>query len=139
MIVLNKAQGMYKVGAYLAVFHESEDNSIFKWEIRSMKFSKCNMSAKLFSLDWIQSHMRAYHSPFLFVNIAAVILFLAGTYQNYQNIFTLYEGLKILIFLFLAATTFVLIHTQKKITARDYVDSWKVLKILDDLDKIDNV
>lgn len=72
--------------------------------------------------------MRAYHFPFSLVNITTVLLFAAGTYQNRQNIFSLYEGIKIAIFLLLSSTMFILIREQRKITTNDYIFKWKRLK-----------
>ena len=124
LIVLNKAQAMYKIGGYLYVYHEQRGFATFMWETNNSKFSKECVSEKLFSFDWIQSRMRAYHFPFSLVNIAAFLLFAAYTYQNRQSIFSVYEVFKIIIFLLLFSITFALIHEQRKITTNEYIDMW---------------
>lgn len=128
LIVLNKAQQMYKIGGYLQVFHERKKYATFKWETNSWIFSKKCTSKNLFSFDWFQSHIRAYHFPFSLVNIAALLLFVAGTYQNRQNLFSIYEGFKTIIFIFLFFTMSVLIHEQKKITTNEYITMWEHLE-----------
>lgn len=128
LIVLNKAQQMYKIGGYLLVYHEKEDQATFQWERNSLLFSQYCASTKAFSFDWIQSHMRAYHFPFSLVNIAAFLLFAAGTYQNRENIFSVYEEFKIIIFLLLFSITFALIHEQREKTTNEYASMWDDLR-----------
>ncbi|MCI8807288.1 MAG: hypothetical protein HFF20_09840 [Oscillospiraceae bacterium] len=128
LIVLNKAQAMYKIGGYLYVYHEQAGNAAFKWETYNREFSNYCAAEKPSAFHWVQSHMRAYHFPFSLVNITTVLLFAAGTYQNRQNIFSLYEGIKIAIFLLLSSTMFILIREQRKITTNDYIFKWKRLK-----------
>ena len=72
--------------------------------------------------------MRAYHFPFSLVNIAAFLLFAAGTYQNRENIFSVYEGFKIIIFLLLFSITFALIHEQREKTTNEYASMWDDLR-----------
>lgn len=138
LIVLNKAQQMYKIGGYLLVYHEKKDHATFKWETYSLKFSENCASKKLFSFDWLQSHMRAYHFPFSLVNITAFLLFAAGTYQNRQNIFSIYEGLKIVIFMILFFIMSVLIYEQKKTTTNDYVTMWETIILSTDTEQKNN-
>lgn len=133
VIVLSKARAMYKIGAYLSVFHENSESSNFKWETRNLKFSDSDKPPKFLSLGWVQAHMSAFHFPFFFVNIAALILFLLGTYQNRQDILSLYEGGKILIFCLLFFVTSALIHNHKNASTQNYTDRWKDIRIAESL------
>lgn len=125
LIVLNKAEAMYKISAYLIVFHEEKRDCAFRWETRNVNFLNANTSPKPLSLDWIQSHMRAYHFPFFFVSFATAFLFIEGTCDNCKNIFSFYESGKIFAFSFLFFITCALIFGRKHLTTKNYIKRWE--------------
>lgn len=69
LIVVSKAQGMCKIGAYLKIFHEGEE---FNWESRRIMYqekSEKNIFKYIISMNF----------PFIFVNISVGILYLYFT------------------------------------------------------------
>lgn len=61
MIVVSQFKNIYKIGAYLYVFHEGND---FNWERRSRKFYK---EASKHSDNWL-TNIQSFNFPFLFVS-----------------------------------------------------------------------
>lgn len=118
LIVLNKMQGVCKIGAYLKVFHEG---NCFNWETRHMKYKDKNESSRFRIISW--------HFPFILVTIAVSILFLFKT--SWSDV-TLYDKFKIGMFLLATGSVFYNVIKYRNISPKDYFDKWLEIKNLFD-------
>lgn len=118
-LVLSKEIGIYKIGAYLYVFHEGK-NKDFIWERRSSKFH-----AKLPKI--FKRVIPTFNYPFIYINTFVTILFFLKTNWMEVYIFS-YELFKILICIFL---NILLIHSiiiNRYIDKSCYIPIWNEIK-----------
>ncbi|MCH5271591.1 MAG: hypothetical protein J1E83_12715 [Lachnospiraceae bacterium] len=112
LIVLNKLEGMGRIGAYLHVFQEGEK---FNWETRNMEFMKrCS------------SRISAPNLPFLFVNFSVVVLLFLRT--SWSSL-SLYDILKLIFGVILFGSVSFLLVKNKFICTRDKISIWKEIKV----------
>lgn len=116
MIVLNKRNSVYKIAAYLYVFHEGKE---FNWERRQKKlYQKLNA----------QTGRRASVSqyPFLIVSTFVTIVFAIKT--NWNSICVVSEFLKVLFGISLYIIQIVLVFRNKGGHIDKYIPYWKEVK-----------
>ena len=113
-IVLSKMQGLCKIGAYLAVYHEGK---IFNWERRNMQFEKKNRGL-------IFSFFISGNFPFIFIS-TVIILISIYIYLNASGKLNIKY---LLISLILYFFTLFLIILNRNICTRDYIKDWEEVK-----------
>lgn len=118
LIVLSKMQGLCKIGAYLYVFHENKKDAVFKWEQRSVQYGNNNKN--------IFSYIISSHFPFLLVSCAVMILFFYST--KWDNIYSIYEIIKIIICICLNLILLIITVRNRKISTNDYVEKWEEIE-----------
>lgn len=116
IIAMDKTKNMYKIGAYLRVFHEGNE---FNWETRNAKLYQDPKFAKL-------SKMSAFNLPFLFVSSFVTILFMARI--DWNSVGETIEFLKVVIAIILYSVQLILIIKNGRIKYFDYVEFWEKQK-----------
>lgn len=118
LIVLSRLEGIYRIGAYLKVFHEGET---FMWETRNSKFVKAR-GKKYFSYFVFSSF------PFIVVNIAVLLLFFYKTDFKALADFEFYEIIKIVLMVILFVAFLFVFFKNRKVSTEDYFQGWEALK-----------
>lgn len=113
LIVLNKMNGLCKIGAYLNVFHEGDN---FNWERRHLIYKDKYESRK--------SRIISSHFPFIFVSSAVTGLLLYKT--NWQCISN-YDAIKIFSGLMLFLAVLHEMIKNRNISPQDYIEKWNLL------------
>lgn len=111
LIVLNKMQGMSKIGAYLKIFHEGD---AFNWETRHMQYKEKNENSMFRVVSW--------HFPFIFVSLAISILFCWKT--KWECILSLTEILKIGVCFIMLGIVLYNVVKYRNISPQKYIDKW---------------
>ena len=118
LIVLSRLEGIYRIGAYLKVFHEGET---FMWETRNSEFVKAR-GKKYFSYFVFSSF------PFIVVNIAVLLLFFYKTDFSALADFEFYEIIKTVLMVILFVIFFFILFKNRKVSTEDYFQGWEALK-----------
>lgn len=116
IMVLSKYEGIFRIGAYLKVYHEGE---IFNWETRTMKLKRINHRNNY-------TFLSSAHFPFLFTNF-----FIAGIYIlkiDYKVITQPYEVMKVAALIFLFVSVLVLCKKNRNLSVEFFVDKWERVK-----------
>ncbi len=116
LIVLSKEIGIYKIAAYLYVFHEGKD---FNWERRRKIM---NEDSKILSVKVIQ----AFNYPFLFVSTVVTVLFMIKT--QWCEIGLTEEFIKVFGAFVLYLAQLILIFSNKRIGINKYIPVWETVK-----------
>lgn len=116
LIVISKVQGMYKIGAYLKVFHEGGN---FNWESRRIMYTK-NTKPNIFN------YVSSINFPFIFVSVTVDILFLYNILCRCPLLS--YEIGKIILCIVLSILLFILIYKNRSIKTEDFVYEWNEIK-----------
>ncbi len=116
LIVLNKMQGICKIGAYLKVFHEGNG---FNWETRHMEYKEKNEMNHFRIISW--------HFPFILVSLAVSVLFILKT--NWSNTLSFYEICKIGAHIIMFICVFYNVIKYRNISPRDYIDKWTEIMV----------
>ncbi len=111
-IVLSKMQGLCKIGAYLAVYHEGKK---FNWEKRNLQFEKKNRGI-------IFSFIISGNFPFIFISTAIALI------SIYINALGKLDIKYLLISLILYFFTLCLIIVNRNISTKDYMKDWQEVK-----------
>lgn len=122
-LVLSKEISIYKIGAYLYVFHEGEE---FNWERRSSIFY--GKLPKIF-----KRKIPTFNYPFIYISTFVLIIFFLRTdWEQINN--SNYELIKILLSLGLQCLLIFLIMKNRNLGKMCYVPTWEEIKN----DEIDN-
>ncbi len=124
LITLRKLHVLCKIGAYLYVFHEKNDDNGFKWEKRNMEYMASERNEK--EKRDIFSYVTASNFPFLFATIATIILFLYKT--NWNNFPSVYECSKLIICVILNFLLLSIMFKNRIITTESCVRKWNNIK-----------
>lgn len=111
MIVLNKMKAMYRIAAYLKIFHEGNE---FNWETRYMQYKDKNESSRFRVVSW--------HYPFMVVSIAVTALLIYK--MEWDKNLSFYEISKL--FVGLLCMIFIAINMikYKNLGVKDYINKW---------------
>lgn len=123
-IIVTQYQGIYKIGAYLFVFHEGKD---FNWERRSWKFYE-QLSGE--SENW-RSNLQSFNFPFIFASIFVTAVFMFRFNWEYFFVNTrdgLYETAKMILMICLFAITIWRVIKYRHLDNGNYLDSWEKVK-----------
>lgn len=115
LIVINKSQGMLKIGAYLCVFYE-EKSFNFKWESRNVQFNKLGSKPNF-------SYLRSFSLPFVLVSAVTTILIIYRTGVNAN--FQLYEIVKAIVALLSFALIMAIALKTRRVTPDVYKRAWE--------------
>lgn len=115
-LVLSKEIGIYKIGAYLSVYHEGDE---FNWETRNLKFF--DEFYKYFGRK-----IQVFNSPFLFISTFVMVMLFINT--NWEKVFTVYEISKI----FSATVFYILLISwiikNRHMDIRRYISFWERIR-----------
>lgn len=111
LIVIHKMNGLGRIGAYLKVFGEGER---FSWETNNIKF-KNKFPSNTFKIS-------ACHFPFLFVNVAVMVLYLYSCEWNKP--LNLYEIIELIVQILFFISIWILYYRSKKINTGELLDKW---------------
>jgi len=118
LLIIHDTQGIYKLGSYLVVFHESLGGA---WETRLHAF---NTKTKKSMPRWANN----FHFPFIIVSIFSLVLFLF--YFDWVNI-TQYRNVLELLFALVCFSAVIAVRiTQKDVDnlKEQYITEWKQIK-----------
>ena len=118
LLVIHDAHGMYKLGAYLAVFFEDSEDA---WETR---LHKLNIRTKKSLPRWASS----FHLPFIFVSVFSLVLF--AFFFDWQNISQFREIAELIVATICFSAVIALRITQKDVDKLkgQYIAEWKKIK-----------
>lgn len=116
-LVLSKEIGIYKIGAYLFVFHEGEE---FNWEIRTNKFH-----AELPHI--FKRKIPTFDYPFIYISLFVMITFFLKTDWNHIYLIS-YELIKLLASLFLFAVLITRMIKNRNVGKDAYIQVWEKIR-----------
>lgn len=115
LIVIGKNMAIYRISAYLVVFHEGET---FNWETRLMKLKRKRL--KIFSF------INLLEFPFIFVNMAVFILYCCRS--QWEIPLSIYEIGKLAFEIIILLIFIILMNKNRKISVNDYIEEWIKIK-----------
>lgn len=116
LIALSKMEGICRIGAYLEVYHEGNDDREFKWETKNSDF-KNSRPIKLFN------HMISTNFPFLFGSTSVMFLHIYK-FLVLEKIAT-GEIIKLAISVLLFFSMVLMVFKYRNISTELYVKAWK--------------
>ena len=116
LLIISKRIASCRISAYIAVFHEGGEN---KWETRLINF-KTSKKLKIYN------YIDAYHFPLIFADVAIFALYLIKT--KWQFPLSLYEMGKLMVEIMFSISIIVIAMKSRKISVKDYINSWKEMK-----------
>lgn len=111
MIVLNKMKAMYRIAAYLKIFHEGDE---FNWETRYMQYKDKNESSRFRVVSW--------HYPFMVVSIAVTALLIYK--MEWDKNLSFYEISKLFVGLLCMIFISINMIKYKNLGVKDYINKW---------------
>ena len=115
-IVLGKRKNIFRIAAYLNVFHEGKS---FNWERRQRRLYETSSYGK-------SKKMNSFNYPFIFVSTLVMIIFAMKV--NWIEVGMNIELLKIILGVVLYAMQIGAVIKNRKIDADKYITQWEKIK-----------
>lgn len=116
LMVLSKEKMIFKIGAYLNVFHEGKK---FNWERRNRILYSHDSVPILYKFQ-------SFNFPFLFVSTFITLIFCAKT--DWHKICIADEVIKVVMSISLYIVQLVMIVKNRRISSKPYITLWENVK-----------